>query len=126
LKKEPNLWVAVNDLAFLLSEYGNSKKDLNRALELALRARKQRPDDPAVLDTLGWIYYKKGDASTALGLIENASGKNPTSPVINYHLGMTYQKLGKTAEAKEHLRKSLQKKEDFLGREEAKKALGEV
>jgi len=126
LKKEPSLWVAVNDLAFLLSEYGNSRKDLNRALELALQARKQRPDEPAVLDTLGWIYYKKGDANTALGLIENAGGKNPRSPVINYHLGMVYQKLGKKAEAKEHLRKALQNKENFPGREEAKKALGGV
>jgi hypothetical protein len=39
---------------------------------------------------------------------------------------MVYQKLGKKSEAKEHLRKALQDKENFPGREETKKALGEV
>jgi tetratricopeptide (TPR) repeat protein len=121
LNEKPNLWVAVNDLAYLLSEYGTSKKDLDRALKLAMQARKQRGDDPAVLDNLGWLTFKKGDTDSALAFAKNAYAKNPTSPVINYHLGMIYHKLGNKAEAREHLRKALESKEDFPGKEEARK-----
>ncbi len=123
LEKQPNLWIAANDLAYLLSEYGTSKTDLEKALQLAGQAQKARPDDAAVLDTLGWVYYKQGDSNRAADFIARALSKNSENTVIMYHLGMAYYKLGRMAEAKEQLRKATESKEDFYGKDEAKKTL---
>ena len=58
--------------------------------------------------------------------IARALSKNRDNPVIMYHLGMTYYKLGRMAEAKEQLKKATEAKEDFPGKEEAKKTLGKM
>jgi tetratricopeptide (TPR) repeat protein len=126
LEKQPNLWVAANDLAFLLSEHSTSKKDLEKALKLAGQAQKLRPEDPAVMDTMGWVYYKQGDSNRAADLIAKALSKNPDNPVIMYHLGMAYYKLGRMNEAKEQLKKATEAKEDFFGKDEARKTLGKM
>ena len=123
IEKQPNLWIAANDLAYLLSEHGTSKKDLEKALKLAGQAQKLRPEDASVMDTMGWVYYKQGDANRAADLIARALSKNPENPAIMYHLGMTYYKLGRMAEAKEQLKKATETKEDFIGKDEAKKTL---
>jgi tetratricopeptide (TPR) repeat protein len=75
---------------------------------------------------MGWIYYKQGDADRAADFIAKALSKNPDNPVIMYHLGMTYYKLGRMAEAKEQLIKATEAKEDFSGKDEARKTLGKM
>jgi tetratricopeptide (TPR) repeat protein len=72
LEKQADFWVGMNNLASLLSDHSSSKKDLEKALNLALNAQKTRPDDPSVLDTLGWIYYRQNDANKALEFIKRA------------------------------------------------------
>ena len=52
--------VAANNLAWL---YVSSNRNLDEALQLAQTALQQLPDEPHVLDTLGWIYYRKDMAS---------------------------------------------------------------
>jgi len=54
---QPKFSAALNNLAYLYSEhYGN----LDKAADMASRAREVRPGDPYVADTLGWILYKEG------------------------------------------------------------------
>jgi len=88
LEVNPTLWIAANNLAFLISEYSDGDSGLDKALELAKKANDLRPEDPAILDSLGWIYFKKGEVETAQDLIEKAVGKAPENAVLNYHLGM--------------------------------------
>jgi tetratricopeptide (TPR) repeat protein len=61
LKKQlainPEDAVAMNNLAFDLAETGT---DLDHALTLAATAARKLSDDPGVMDTLGWVYAKKG------------------------------------------------------------------
>jgi uncharacterized protein HemY len=45
------------------------------------------------MDTLGWIYYRKGLYRLALPQFEGAVAKEPR-PVRRLHLGMTYLQLG--------------------------------
>ena len=85
-----------------------------------------RPEDPAVLDTLGWIYFKMGDNPTALTTLAKAAGKEPENGLINYHMGMASLKSGKTVEAKEYLKKAVESKQTFDEKEEAKKMLGQL
>ena len=120
LARKPELWAASNDLAFLMTESGGN---LDEALKMAQKALIQRPAEPSVQDTVGWIYYKKGDAAKAIEYLERARAKTADDPSISYHLGMAYAKTGKTTQAKEYLTKALSANREFLGKEDAERAL---
>ncbi|HTR45124.1 MAG TPA: tetratricopeptide repeat protein, partial [Thermodesulfovibrionales bacterium] len=119
VKMHPELWSPTNDLAYLLTEYGRGQKDLDRALVLAEKAKSLSPDNSAVLDTLGWINYRRSDLNQALDLLAKAQAKAPENPAINYHLGMAYNRAGNSPKAKEYLRIALASKSDFPGKNEA-------
>ncbi|MGB5896244.1 MAG: tetratricopeptide repeat protein, partial [Ignavibacteriaceae bacterium] len=82
-----------------------------------------RSEEPAVLDTLGWIYYQMGDVNPALDLIEKALAGDPENPALNYHMGMVLYKTGRTDEAREKLGRALEGGESFPWREEAEKVM---
>ena len=48
--------VAANNLAWILADSG---ENLDRALQLARSAAERIPNQPEVIDTVGWVYYKK-------------------------------------------------------------------
>lgn len=94
----------LNNLAYLLAEnFG----DLNNALDLAIKAYRQMPSSPEVMDTLGYILVKKGRFKEAIPLLEKAHGAIPDHPSVQLHLGMAYQGAGKPEKAKELLEKVL-------------------
>jgi uncharacterized protein HemY len=100
--------------------------DLDKAMGFAQKALTQRPEEPSVLDTVGWIYLKKGDSAKATETLERARAKAEADPSINYHLGMAYLKAAKTAQAKECLKKALAAERDFPGKQDAAKALASL
>ena len=124
LQIHPNLSGVANDLAFLLADHGRGQKDFERALALSRKALSLYPENPKMLDTLGWIHYRLGDMKQAIEWLTNAQAGLPQNPVINYHLGMAHHKAGNTGKAKEYLQKALDFKADFPGRDETKKILG--
>lgn len=126
LSGHPNLWQAANDLAFLKCLQAKKPAQLNEALGLARRAHALSPDEPDVLDTLGWIYYKKGDMAKALGLIRRAVSGAPQDPVHNFHLGMVLYEDGRWSEARKSLARALASKERFPGREKAVSTLAKL
>ena len=123
LNNNPKFWFAANNLAFLLAEKATSAAELEKALEMALQAQKYRPGSAEVLDTLGWIYYKKGDINNAHGFNGKAIEFDPDNAILNYHMGMVFYKSGNNDQAREKLEKALADKKPFLGRQEAKKTL---
>jgi tetratricopeptide (TPR) repeat protein len=123
LKANPQSWRVANDLAFLL---GEQSRDIDRAIALAEQARSQNPRELTVQDTLGWLYLKKGDTAKALQLLTPVQAKAPEAAVINYHLGMALYKAGKAPEARDLLKKSLSRKDDFPGRGEAERTLARI
>ena len=56
LEINPDYIPAVNNLAFL---YADQDKNLNTALDLARQAKERFGKVPAIMDTLGWVYYRK-------------------------------------------------------------------
>jgi tetratricopeptide (TPR) repeat protein len=119
LQHYPDDWLAANNLAFLISETGNSKASLQRALELALRAEKANPGSPFVQDTLGWIYYKLGNPNKAEKEISKAVKKMTKSGMIRYHLAVVEHDLGKNNNAKENFKRAISGSNDFMGKEKA-------
>jgi len=65
----------------------------DEALKLAQQVVEVAPDNPAVQDTLGWIYYRKGMYGTAVEHLKVAASK-AASPRRQFHLGMAYLKSG--------------------------------
>jgi len=94
-----------NDLASLISERRNDPASLERAFQIAQRLRGS--EVPQYLDTLGWIYYLRGEYDAALPLLRSAAGKLANVPLVHYHLGMTYSALGQVGLAKASLERAL-------------------
>lgn len=116
----PNMLAALNNLAYLYSEHlGN----MNRAFELAQKAREIAPSEPNSTDTLGWILYKRGQYAWALALLSESAEKLKTSAEVQYHLGMTQYMLGDEAGARRSLETSLDIASEFTGSEDARRAL---
>lgn len=79
---------ALNNLAYTLAP-----AQPDEALKYAQQAGEIAPDDPAVQDTLGWIYYRKGIYQTAVDYLKNAVARGAT-PRREFHLAMSYIKAG--------------------------------
>jgi tetratricopeptide (TPR) repeat protein len=126
LKIYPDMWSAANDLAFLLAEYGRGKTDLDRALAWVQKAQSLNPGNPYILDTVGWVFYKRGELNKAMEWLGKAQVKMPRHPAINYHLGMVYYQAGNTAKAKEFLQLAIASKGGFAEKDKAQKTLSEI
>ncbi len=113
---------AANNLAFILADRGLK---LSEAAELAELAKSQRPKDPIVLDTLGWVYYKQGRYAAAIDELEASLAVNPKDASTNYHLGWAYYELGKFDKARGYMRKALELDQNFKGADQARSILGE-
>jgi len=66
---------------------------------------------------------QKGGYRKSVDYIGRVLTKHPNSPVVNYHMGMALYKSGKRDGAKKFLKKALDSKEDFTGREAARNTL---
>ena len=119
-------WAAANDLASLLSDYPSSARDLDEALDWAKKVQAAAPGELTVQDTLGWVYYRKGDLQKAYGLISPVAAKVKDNPSINFHMGMVLFKMGKVPQAKDYLNKALASNALFTGREEAMKTVQQM
>lgn len=123
LKMKPDFALAANNLAYIHSEHHGN---LDKAMELAYKARSAAPEDPYVADTLGWILYKKGKIEQAVSSLQLSAEKLPDNPEVQYHLGMAYYKQGDRTAAKQALSKALQLSTGFPGADEARRVLGEL
>jgi len=111
---------ALNNLAWYYTE---NKGDLETAQRYIARAVALAPHDPYVLDTQGWIYYKRGQYGPAIQYLSESAQALKTHPLILYHLGMAYLSEGRKDLAKKELREALALAQDFPGADEARKAL---
>jgi len=103
LRLDPRNGVALNNLAYLLSE----EQDLDRALSYAQRAREVLPQLAEVSDTLGWVYLKKYMSNDAIGMFREALGKEPARATYRYHLAMALNQKGDNSAAMQELRAAL-------------------
>ena len=91
---------SLNYLGYLYAERNMNIEEAYRLINLALAIE---PGNGAYLDSLGWIYYRKGDYEKALTNLLLAEEKlaEAESPdfVVYDHLGDTYEKLGNERKA---------------------------
>jgi tetratricopeptide (TPR) repeat protein len=117
---EPTSTSALNNLAYI---YVDRLNDLDKAYDLARKARDLQGNDPAIADTFGWILSRRGDYQQALPILQESAAKIPDSPEIQFHLGMTAYMMGQTDLARVALQKAASATKDFPGKEESKRRL---
>jgi len=121
--KVPGFWSAANRLAFLLADRATSVDTLDRALNIASAAYRMKPGQGAIIDTLGWIYHKKGETERALHLYEQLITAAPEDPVVNYHMGVVLEKSGDIDTARKKLQTATRGESEFYGRAHAEALL---
>lgn len=79
---DANSAMALNALGYTLTDrttrHAEAYRLIRRALELS-------PDEPAILDSMGWVYFRLGRPETALGYLERAL-EGEDNPEIAAHL----------------------------------------
>jgi len=89
LEIDPNHADSLNYIGYTYAEQGIR---LDEALTLIKRALGIRPDSGYIIDSLGWVYYKKGAYDKAVHYLEKAAALAADDPTINEHLGDAYFK----------------------------------
>ena len=121
LKLQPDDGQVWNNLA-LTASLQNDKA----ATGFAERAYALRANDPAVIDTLGWLLFRQGQADRGLALLRDARLRDSADPEIRYHLAAALAKTGRTAEAREEVAQALKGGASFAGIEDARKLQTEL
>jgi tetratricopeptide (TPR) repeat protein len=101
--------------ASLLNALGYSLADRNqklpRAEQLIRKALEASPDNPAFLDSLGWVRFRRGDIPSALPYLERAYRIFPDAEIAS-HWGECLWLSGKQAEARALWARSLARAPD--------------
>ena len=97
LELNPNDSGALNYLGYWWADEG---RNLEEAIELITRAVELHPDNGYYADSLGWVYFKIGEADKAVIWLEHAIQLAPDDAVIHDHLGDVYWHLGRPLEAR--------------------------
>ncbi len=122
LEGAPDSALTKNQMAWLYADLG---QNLDTALQLAQEAEAARPVS-GVIDTVGWVYYQRGEFELAIAKFQQALNITPLQPEIRYHLALAYNKQGDAAKAVEELRQTLQINPRFSQAEAAQKMLAEL
>jgi tetratricopeptide (TPR) repeat protein len=95
LQEHPDNATALNALGYMLANrtdrYEESETLITRALELS-------PNEPAILDSMGWVKYRLGDYETALAYLQRAYRAFP-DPEVAAHLGEVLWVMGRDSAA---------------------------
>ncbi|MBA4142805.1 MAG: tetratricopeptide repeat protein [Nitrosospira sp.] len=94
---------AYNALGYGLAEHSDR---LPEALELIEKAIELSPNDPYIMDSLGWVHYRMGNINQGLSYLRQAFVLNP-DPEIAAHLGEVLWVQGTREEAEEIWRSTL-------------------
>jgi tetratricopeptide (TPR) repeat protein len=83
LDMDKNNSTALNGLGYILAE---SDLDIPRGLRLCRKAVDIKPQSAAYLDSLGWAYFKSGEANEARAWLRRALEISPHQKEIREHM----------------------------------------
>ncbi|MFP4279868.1 MAG: tetratricopeptide repeat protein [Halochromatium sp.] len=97
LVDDPDHVDALNALGYTLADRTDR---LDAALAFIERALQLRPEDPAILDSMGWVLYRKGQPESAEDYLRRALAHGFDAEIAA-HLGEVLWSLGRREEARE-------------------------
>ena len=95
LTKQPDNVDALNALGYMLA---NNNQQLDESFKLLTRALTLSPDNPAILDSMGWALYRMGQPEEAILRLKKSFTLDPNDEVAA-HLGEVLWSVGKRSEA---------------------------
>lgn len=105
LLRDPDNGTALNALGYALADRNTN---LDEASALIAKALKLSPNDPAVIDSMGWLQYRLGNLPEALSHLRRAYALHP-DPEIAAHLGEVLWRSGQKTEARRLWQDALKK-----------------
>jgi tetratricopeptide (TPR) repeat protein len=108
LDQRPDSAQALNALGYTLVDRTDRHQE---GFELIERAYKLRPDDAAIVDSLGWAHYRLGRAAEARDYLEQAYALNPESEIAA-HLVEVLWRLNERKAAARILQDALKREPD--------------
>ncbi|MGF6154341.1 tetratricopeptide repeat protein [Pseudomonas fluorescens] len=108
IKRDPDNAMALNALGYTLSDRTTRYDEAKTLIE---HAHQLNPEDPAVLDSLGWVNYRLGNLDVAERYLRQALERFPDQEVAA-HLGEVLWANGKQREAKQIWGKFLKEQPD--------------
>jgi tetratricopeptide (TPR) repeat protein len=97
LQQDPNNVIALNALGYVLT---NLTDRYDEAYQLIAKALELKPEDPAIIDSLGWVEYRRGNLQESRRLLEQAYSSFPDHEVAA-HLGEVLWQSGLQKQAVE-------------------------
>ena len=98
LQQQPNNPDALNALGYT---WADNDINLDLAYEYIMQANALKPNDQAILDSVGWVYYKKGNLDKAEQYLRMAIENNSRDTESYQHLIIVLEALGNEAAADE-------------------------
>ncbi len=92
---KPDFQHAYNALGFSLAD---RNLRLPEARELIVKALEFAPEDPFIVDSLGWVEFRMGNKLSALAILERAYSNRPDVEIAA-HLGEVHWSLGQQDKA---------------------------
>ncbi len=103
LSKEPKNAHALNALGYTLAD---QTERYDEALEFVQKALELRPDDPFILDSMGWVQYRIGNHDAAIDYLRQAFAAREDAE-IGAHLGEVLWVSGEQSQARSVWRRAL-------------------
>lgn len=107
IEANPDSATALNALGYTLADL-NVEDRLEEARELIERAHALEPGNPAIMDSLGWVYYRLGDPERALPWLERAYAGMPDQEIAA-HLAEVLWVLERHDDARRVVEQALQR-----------------
>ncbi|MCI0994445.1 tetratricopeptide repeat protein [Pseudomonas corrugata] len=108
IQRDPDNAMALNALGYTLSDRTTRYAEAKVLIE---QAHQLNPEDPAVLDSLGWVNFRLGNLDEAERLLRQALERFPDQEVAA-HLGEVLWAAGKQREARQIWSKFLKDQPD--------------
>lgn len=108
LVKDPNNAHALNALGYTLADTTDRYEEAHNLIEQALSIR---PEDPFILDSMGWVQYRLGNHADAIAYLERALTKRHDAEIAA-HLGEVLWVNGEQDRAKQVWQRALEEHPD--------------
>lgn len=103
IELQPQNAHALNALGYHLAD---NSQELDRAETLLVKANSLLPNDPAIMDSLGWLFYRQGKLDQSIELLSGAFKLYPDSEIAA-HLGEALWLSGREEEATKLIEEAL-------------------
>jgi Flp pilus assembly protein TadD len=105
LDKDPGNATALNALGYTLADRTDRYQEALQYIQMALR---ERPNDPAVIDSMGWVQFRLGNLDAAERYLRKANALLDDDEIAS-HLGEVMWVRGNRQEALDLLKEALKK-----------------